>query len=540
MRPLPFLAAAVLAHAAAPAAAAPSVPPERFVAPDATMVFSFPSLERTLEQAAGLFATAASFPGGAQLEEKREELEREFGFDLLDRSWLEEAGIDPRRAAAVSLAGVEDWDDDEDGDLVFVLPVASPARFEKSFARVARENGEVGPRTALPGTPKVFLHRAKVTGGDSLAYALAEGYAVMTIHPDAAKLVKAALAVPRTRHVGTSPAYRELQRAIGPGLGIVGFVPPGSPAAKDEPMLAGGYAMGGAGGADGVRVAMAFVLPKTSPLVAKPPADTAPLVGKLHAGSFLVARTGTNLTTELDPEALAKALGRKKALSPRARELLAGFVAALGSGLAVGVSAVEPPAGEAPPLSDAPFAWFRGELAVGVGDPAALRAVIRRWLRDTAGGAEVSEQGPWTFPFLGGEVGLSVEKRRLLAAFGPEGVLQALAARAGTERAPPTPASARALERGPAGLSLDVPKLVLALRSLPPRAFGAGAKGRRDHQQLQAILPIVSRFREVALWTELSGPVLRAELAIGVEPAQAEAAGADSAPEGDAGDWGIE
>lgn len=520
MRPLPALPAlaACLALAAAPAAAAPAAPPERFVARDASMVFVLPSLQRTLEQASGLFATAASFPGGDRLEAKRAELAREVGFDLLDRSWFDEAGLDARRGAAISLASGGDLDDDDDDEVVLVLPVANAARFEETVARVARADGYSGARAVLPGAPRVIVHRGAKPGGDALAYALAEGNAVLALHPEAGRLVKAALAVPRGAHLGTTPAYRDLLRALGPGPGVVFYLPPGSRAAKDEPVLAGGAAAAVAGAADGVRVEFAFVPPPTAPLPASP-GEEAALLGKLHPGAFLVARNAADLRASVE---VGRLLPGDRELSPRARRRLADLAAALGAGLALGVSAVEQPAGgEAPSLARAPFAWFRGELAAGVRDPAAMRAVIRSALQDS-GEKRVSERGPWVFSVLGGELGLVVENRTLLVAFGPDGALDALSARRGTRLVPPTPASARALAGGPTGLYLDVPRLVAHLGAIPASAFGTTPKARRDHDALQAALPVLRRLRELALTTERSGPILRTALTVRVEPAGAE------------------
>src|SRR4051812_39200461 len=78
-------------------------PPERFVPAAVRAAVVVPASGRAAEELAALHASVSGFPGAGDLAGARGALAAQLGFDPLDREALADAGVDPRRGAAVAL-----------------------------------------------------------------------------------------------------------------------------------------------------------------------------------------------------------------------------------------------------------------------------------------------------------------------------------------------------------------------------------------------------------------------------------------------------
>jgi hypothetical protein len=515
--PRPLALALALVLAAGPAARA-APPPERFVPRDVSMAVLIPSLQVLSRQASDLLDTAASFPGGDKLLDARAVLARRLGFDLLDTASVKAAGLDPRGGAAVALRML--GPSDQDAEVVFSLPVASAARFEASFGRIAREQLRLRAHEVQRGKPAVTVWRAEEGGRIALACAQVEGTALVGFGPRAVEQVRAAAAVRRDEHVGTAPEYRTVLRALGGGLAVVAFIPSGSYLARDTPALDRGFGAGLAAARDRLRLPLALVLDERSRLLAAGTIDARPLLEKLDPGTTVVIRNSTDLRAFLPPEDL-EAMLRKQRSPEGMRTFLRETLPAVGSGLVLGFGLVPVAGGaDAPSIDKETLAFFRLELAVGLSDPARMKRAIRRALTENASGkTELPEDGPWIFPVPGGEAGVTVAEDRLLVAMGPTGCLQALAHRTGTTFHPPTPASSRAFAAPLSALLVDVPALLAGVKAIPREAYRDNRGGGADsHRTAQEVVTTLSRIRVLSGSTELVGTAQRTELVLEVQP----------------------
>lgn len=512
--------------------------PERFIAADSAVVFVIPSLGALSQQGADALATAGTFPGGQTLLDGRAVLQGRLGFDAFDPASLGTTGLDPKRGAAIGLsmkagekkpaadpadpmAELLGMDMPPEPDVVVTLPVADGKKLEATLARLAKEKLQLAVQGTADGKPPVVTFRKAEGDAVQLAYAVAERTAILGFGPKAIETVRAALAVPADKHVGTAPSFKVASAAVGPGQAFFAVVPAGSLLLKDAPQLKDGFAMGVRGAKDQLAVVACTLLGEREAAMKAAPKGSSPaLLAKLDPGATIVARGDGDPNSYLPREDVLKALGMAE-VSPQMTKNVTDALDALGVGAAFGFGLV-PVKGKPAELTEAPLSFVRAELLLALKDPAKARVALRGLLEELAADHEIvpkpNANGPWKLPLPGGEAAMAVEGNQLLLVAGPAGSLQALVARSGSAFKGPTAISARALEGPLGGMYADVPRLVETVKAIPSEAYGEGPSGMVMHTNVQQWAPTVARITALSVRTELVPGAQRAEMVLEVAP----------------------
>jgi hypothetical protein len=513
---VPFLLLALAACKKAP-------PPERFIAGDTAMALVVPSLASLATQGVSVLDTAATFPGGQNVNDLRAVLTSRLGFDLFDEASLAKAGFDPKRGAAVGFR----MDDGGQPEMIAALPAGNAKQLAQTLDVLAKDRMELEARST-EGNPEIVKWGPK--GGPALvAYAIQEKTAIVGSGPTALALVQAALKVPKDGHLGTRPDYEAALEAAGAGQAVVWYFSSQGPMfelpqlAPMREMFKKGFALGLSGAKDRVAFAVGIPLDDASPFAKMGKADASPLVARLDPNAGWVARSDTDAATTFEfQRPMLRNLLESMGAPEKFQKAVDDAFGAIAGGSAMSVSVVPVDAG-APSIREAPLAFFRVELLVGIKDPArtkeAIRALVKEGPKMPPGEElDLNGDGPWTFPAAGGEVGVAVEDEQLLLVAGPKGSLKALGARSGTTFKPPTATATQALQGSMGGMYIDVPKLAGGLKVIPAAAFGDDPQGTVLHANVQQVASVLSRFTAVSVSADVKAKTYRGELVIEVAP----------------------
>ncbi len=484
-----------------------------------------PESGRAARELADLHAAVSGFPGAGEIAGARGALAAQLGFDPLDPEALADAGVDPRRGAAIawldSTAGIGK---EVETSVLVVLAARDAPELEALLVRLARDRVGATERGAeVHGGTSVVVLRRPGSASPALAYAVAERTVILCTGPRAPAAVAAAAVLQPASSLSGLAAWKTARAAIDDAAAIV-FVPPDSSLLRDRWAVRDGLAIGLSGGPGRLRARAAILLG------AREPSFRALAAG--GSGGELVAR--------LDPEApLAArwdgdfaALWRKIAplVPARERERLA----RKGIDLERDVFGVLAPGG-AVALSLSPrldlasltFASVRADPlrlveldavlpARSSSDAAAAserlaRALVRRRRGEALRARR--DDGTARLATPSGEIAWTVdrEKGRIVAAGGRLGRLEALLARLDGSAPgwkPPTKTAANALSGGLGGAVIDAPRLVGAVRALPEEAFGTGPTGFVMRSVVDRVVDPAARLASVSFRADLAGGAL--------------------------------
>jgi hypothetical protein len=516
-------------------------PPERFVPADAATAIVLPEVGRAARELAALHETVAGFPGAAELAGLRGSLATQLGFDPLDPGALEDAGFDPRRGAALaSIDRVRPQGKEPVRRAIVVLPLRDPPKVEALLQRLARDRMGATERISEPHGPiSVVVLRPPGAAAASLAYVIGERTALLATGAAGPAAVAEAAALAPAASLAGAPAWGAARRALGEGLSVVWWVPAGSP------FLAGAWAAKD-GIAAGISAAPGRLLARAALLLgAREPSfralagdgKAAATVARLAAEAQLAARWDGDfaaLGRKLVPMVPAAERARLAARGVDLERDVFGVLApggALAASLAPGLdlSGLTTGAARADPLRA-----FQFEAVLPVKDPAAAEAASARL--ETAAAPRTRRppaaagDGAHRIRTPSGEIAWRVDAgaRRIVAAGGPAGRLDALEARLSTAdgfRAP-TKAAEGALAGGLGGAVLVPPRVVAAVRAMPEEAFGTGPSGFVMRSLVDRFLEPASRISAVSLRADLA----EGALVLGLEVEAVEAAAEERAP----------
>jgi hypothetical protein len=494
-------------------------PPERFVPRDASAVLVVPEAGRAAKELADLHATVAGFPGAAELAAARGTLAAQLGFDPLDPEALADAGLDPRRGAAV--ATLEPKDAAARGSassprteagrsVLLVLPVGDAPKIEALFVRLARDRLGATERSAeTRGEVSVVVLRAPGAPAPALAWAIVQHTAVLCAGAAGPAAVAAAAALAPDASLADAGPWKAARAALGPGAAAVQWVPPGSPLLARLWPFRDGVAVGVSAAAGRLTARAAMLLGDREPSFRALAADgaAAKLVSRLDPAAQLAARF------DGDPATLGKKLVpilpavERARLAAKGVDLERDVFGALAPGAAVSLS-LSPRLDLAGLGVDAlradPLRAFEFEALLQVKDPAAAEATSAR-IAAAARGKRAD--GAWRIRTPSGEIAWRVDadERRVAAAGGRPGRLDALLARVeGGGWRPPTEAAGGALVGGLGGAILDPARLVAAVRALPEEAFGTGPSGFVMRSLVDRLVDPVSRLAAVSFRADLA------------------------------------
>jgi hypothetical protein len=481
-----------------------------------------PAAGRAAEALAALHASVSGFPGAGELAGARGALAAQLGFDPLDREALADAGVDPRRGAAVALL-------DEPGSRggparasLVVLPASDAPKVERLLARIARDRLGATERVAeSQGGVAAVVFRRPGTTAPALTYAVVDRTTLLTTHPSGPALVAGAAALEPAASLAESPGWKIARAALGDGVAAVAFVPAGSRLLAGVWPLADGVGLGlsAASGRLTARAAVLLGAREASFRALAADGRAAPHVARLDPEAPLVARWDGDFAT----------LGRKLVpmIGARDRERLARRgvdlerdlfgVLAPGGALALSVPAwlaLGGLTGETARTDPLRALEFEAILPYREGaDPAAAAERLAR-----AVGAARRGRGPETdvarLATPSGEIAWKVDREagRILAAGGRPGRIDALAARlaggAGPGWKAPTADAGAALSGGLGGAALDVGRLVASVRALPDEAFGTGPSGFVMRSLVERVVEPAARLAAVSLRAELADGAL--------------------------------
>jgi hypothetical protein len=505
-------------------------PPERFVPARAAAAAVVPELARAARELGILHATLSRFPGAGELPGARGALAAQLGFDPLDPKALEDAGLDPRGGLAVaSLAegagGVEGA-----RHVLVVLPVADASRVEGLLARLARDRlGATERSSERHGGTAVTVLRAPGARAPALAYVIASRTALLCTGPASPAAVAEAAALAAGASLAEHPAWKVARRALGDGVAAVQWTPPGSPLLRGLRLIEDGFALGLSAPEGRLAARAAVLLGAREPSFRALAADGAGarLVTALDPAAPLVARWDGDfaaLGAKLLPLLSAAERARLEARGvDLARDLFAqlapGGVVALSLPPALDVGGLSADAARADPLRALAF-----EAVLPVKDPRAAEAASLRLSALGVGGAPPSspQGGVHRFRTGSGEVAwrIDVEKRRVVAAGGAPGRLEALEARLakGDGWRPPTRGAEGALAEGLGGAVLDPARLLAAVRALPEETFGTGPSRFVVRSLVGRVLEPAARLAAVTARAELAAGALLVHLEVEARP----------------------
>lgn len=518
-------------------------PPERFVPATVDLALVVPEARRAARELAALHAAVAGFPGGPELVQARGALTAQLGFDPLDPSALEGAGIEPR--GGVAIAGYAFPGRPAPGPAtLLVLPVRDAARLDELFARVARDRLGAAQRSSeVRGAVAITIFAAAPGAPPALAYAVVERTALLAAGPLAVEVVAAAAARPAAESLAEAATWKTARRALADRYAAILFAPPGSRRLAGQWALKDGLAVATSGGADGARLGAAILLGDREPSFRALAAggEAARLVARLDPRAPLAARFDGDFTAlgrKLVPLLPARERARLAArgVDPQRDvfDLLApGGAAALSLPPNLDLAAVSEDAVRADPLLVARF-----EAVLPVKDPAAAVALSEKLAPHRSARAKPPRGGPrgaaasgpapgdpatWRIETPSGEIAWTVDAGagRIVMAGGPAGSLDALRARLGGEGPgfdPPARRAAAALRGGLGGAVLDPRKLVASVRALPDDAFGTGPSGFVVRSVVDRFLEPAARLSAISLQAELAEGALLLELDVEAGP----------------------
>ncbi len=511
---------AVFVAAALAAAACPGgrrgPPPERFVPRDVAAAIVIPEAGRAARELSDLHATLSGFPGAAEIAGARGTLAAQLGFDPLDAEALADAGLDPRRGVAVaSLERPGAAGGAPVRSVLVVLPVDDAPRIEALFVRLARDRLGATERSASShGDASVVSLRVPGAPAPALAYAVVERTAVLCAGAGAAAVVAEAVLLAPEATLSEAAPWKTARSALGEKIAAAQWLPPGSPHLRGSWALADGVAIG-ISAARGRLTARAAVLlgdraPSFRALAGE--GDAAKLVALLDPGAQLAVRfdgdfaaLGAKLVP-IVPAAERARLAAKGILLERDlfRLLAPGGAVALSLSPRLDLAGLTVAAVRKDPLRALEF-----EALLPVKDPEAAEAASARI--SLAGRGRRGADGVHRIRTASGEIAWRVDAsaRRIAAAGGRPGRLEALLARAGGEgwRAP-TPASADALSGGLGGAVLQPGRVVAAVRAMPEGAFGTGPSGFVMRSVVDRLVEPASRLAAIWFRAEVAGDAL--------------------------------
>ncbi|WP_242360614.1 hypothetical protein [Anaeromyxobacter sp. SG17] len=512
-------------------------PAERFLPPGVRAAVLAPELGRAASDLAALHATAASFPGAGELAGARGALASQLGFDPLDGASLAGAGLDPRRAGALALAGPGG------ATPLLVLPVSDAGRVEALLARLARERLGAAVRSdATHGGQAIVVLRRAAGAAAALSYAIVERTALVAPGPDGPAVVAEAAALTPETALGATAAFGAARAAAADGAAALVYVPGGSALLAELPQARDGLGIGLSATKDRLHARAALLAGgRAAALRALEASGSGGATAAHLRGDAAVV-----LRWDGDPAALGERLVPLLPEEDRARlaahgvDLRRDLFGALAPGAAVAlaispraaVSALSPEALRADPLQ---LLELEAILPVKVEAEAALRRVAAALAETVPGGPRrggaarsahrrggLPADGPddalaapdtiVRMPTASGEIAWRLEPRahRLVLAAGAAGRLDALLARLGGEGAgfrAPTPGAEAALAGGLGGAVVDVQRLVSSVRALPPEAFGTGPSGFVVRALAERFLEPAARLRALSLETRVApGP----------------------------------
>lgn len=505
------LAAAALALLGCPGSRS-GPPPERFVPARAVAAFVLPQAGRAARELADLHATAAGFPGGAELAGLRGELAAQLGFDPLDPEALPGAGLEPRRGAAAALVVPPAVDGGgARRSALLVLPAGDVSRLEALLSRLARDRLGATERSAdrRRAASVVVLHRPGAQT-PALAWAIVERTVLVCAGPEGPDVVAEAAALSAEASLAGAPAWRAARSALGEAPAALVHVPAGSPLLAGLWAVKDGLAVGLSAAPGRLSVRAALLLGAREPsfraLQATTPGEGAKAVARLDPAAHLAARfdgdfaaLGEKLVPLLDERERRRLAARK--LEPR-RDLFG--VLAPGGALSLSLAPGLEIAGlDAATARADPLRVVELEAVLPVKDADAAEAASARLAGGPSGrGAAGSPDGVHRLRTSSGEIAWRVDRAqgRVIVAGGRPGRLAALERRlaGGPGFEAPTATAKAALSGGLAGAVLDVPRLVSAIRALPDERFGEGPSGFVLRSLVGRLVEPAARLRAVS------------------------------------------
>lgn len=503
------VAAAALACLACPVGRR-GPPPERFVPANALAVLVVPETGRAASELADLHESVSGFPGAGELAGARGALAAQLGFDPLDADALADAGVDRRRGAAVAVLDRPPAKGGPATATLVVLPAGDAPKLESLLVRLARDRlGAVERAAETRGGVTAVVFRRPGSTLPSLTYAIVERTALLTNDPSGPSLVAEAAALPPQASLAEAQGWKAARGALGDDAAALAFFPAGSRLLAGRWALADGVAFGVSAGAARLTARAAILLGAREPSfralsVEGTPAPLpsldpeAQLVARWNGDFGALGRKLAPLVAERDRRRIA---ARGVALDRDLFDLLApGGAVALSLPAALEVVGLTPPALRADPLRAVEF-----EAVLPVRDVDAAEAASARIARPRRP-VRPGETHRLVTP--SGEIAWRIEagSQRILAAGGRPGKLEGLAARqaGGAGYRPPTSSAEAALSGGLGGAVLDAPRLVAAVRAMPPEAFGTGPSGFVMRSLVDRIVAPAARLTAISLRAHLA------------------------------------
>ncbi|HYD41311.1 MAG TPA: hypothetical protein VEB43_10825, partial [Anaeromyxobacter sp.] len=528
------LAAALVVSSACRRSSGP--PPERFLAARTEVAIVVPDLRRAAKDLAALQDTTARFPGTGSVRQLRGMLSSQLGFDPLDPDAVAQAGIDPSRGLAVGIEPAPP------GALaptpVVILPVKDVAALEAVVARVARERLGASRRTEnTEGALRIWSYAGEGGGAPSLVLASRgeDRTAALSSGARAGEAVRAALSRAPADALAEVPAWRELRKAIGDRYSILAATTPGGATLRlPHHVVLGATAEPGV-----LRVGLAVRLA----------GDAAALRGPGGGGSKQALRALSPdaplaLRWDGDPAALGRLLlpgvpaRDRRWLAEHGFDLQQDLFDVLAPGAAASISLS--PRLDLREFSEAdvradPLRVVRFEIVGDVKDEAhAARALAKlpglfAALRGSGEPPRPADASGRTGRIVtpSGELAWRLDGKRLLAAGGAPGALDALAARTGPGWTAPSKASAAALEGGLGGAVLAPRTLASAVRGLPDEAYGSDPAGFLMRSIVESFLAPLDRLQAVSARADLGDAALVVSLEVEAAPPPAKKAKED-------------
>ena len=503
-------------------------PPERFVPKDASAVTLVPEAGRAARELSELHATVAGFPGAAEIAGARGTLAAQLGFDPLDPEALADAGLDPRRGAAIAVleAGKAGGAPPARAMLV-VLPVADAPKVEALFVRLARDRlGATERRADTRGEVSVVVLRAPGAAAPALAWAIVQHTALLCAGPLGPGAVADAASLASAATLAESAAWKTARAALGNEAAAVQWLPPGSPFLSRLWPFRDGIAVGISASAGRLSARAAMLLGEREASFRALAADgaAAKLVPRLDPAAQLAVRFDGDFAALGHKLAPIVSQAERARLAAKGVELERDVFGALapGGALALSLSPRLDLAGlTSEVLRSDPLRAIEFDALLPVKDPAQAEAASAR-IAAAARGRKVD--GAYRIRTPSGEIAWRVDavERRIAAAGGRPGRLEALLARenGGGWRAP-TRAAEAALSGGLGGAVLDPAHLVAAVRAMPEEAFGTGPSGFVMRSLVDRLVEPASRLSAVSFRADLAEGAL--VLALEVEARSGEA-----------------
>jgi len=491
-------------------------PPERFVPADAATAVVVPEAGRAAREIGDLHATVAGFPGAAEMAGARGTLAAQLGFDPLDPDALADAGLDPRRGAAMaSLDRTAGAGAAPARSVLVVLPVDDAPKVEGLLVRLARDRlGATERRAESRGEASIVVLRVPGAAAPALAYAIVQRTVILCTGPGGPAAVAEAAALAPAASLAESPAWKTARSALGERISVAQWLPPGSPHLARAWALKDGLAVGISASPGRLVARAAMLLGEREPSFRALSADgaAAKLVERLDPQAQLAARFDgdfAELGRKLVPMIPAAERAR---LAAKGIELERDLFAVLAPGGAVALS-LAPGLDLSGLTADAvradPLRALEFEALLPVKDPAAAEAASARMAPLAGRGRHArADDAVHRIRTPSGEIAWRVDAaaRRIAAAGGRPGRLDALLTRlaAGDGWRAPTPGAGGVLTGGLGGAVLDPVRLVTAVRAMPEDAFGTGPSGFVMRSLVERLLEPASRLAAVSFRADLA------------------------------------